>query len=88
MPEQVSALTLEFLAWVARHPRSYAEAMEAWRSHCPRHTVWEDALTDGLIQVEGGSSLRESRVTLTARGQALLHKDTSPGSSPNPRSSA
>jgi len=35
--------------WVLSRPRTYAEAMEAWRSHCPRHTVLDDALGDGHI---------------------------------------
>jgi hypothetical protein len=51
MPEPISLLTLEFLKWVSSRPRTYAEAMNAWRSTCPRHTVWEDSLIDGLIQV-------------------------------------
>lgn len=58
--------TLELLSWVSREPRSYPEAIEVWRTHCPRHSVWEDAVGDGLIQVvrEG----LESYVTLTPRG--------------------
>ena len=44
MPDSQSLLMLEFLDWVSSRRRTYAEAMEAWRSTCPRHTVWEDAL--------------------------------------------
>src|SRR5262245_30921641 len=29
-------LTLELLRWIDSRPRTYAEAMEAWRSTCPR----------------------------------------------------
>jgi hypothetical protein len=72
MEEPVNLLTLEFLAWIANRPRTYAEAMEAWRTNCPRHPVWEDAFLEGLIQLEGGGSMDESKVTLTARGKALL----------------
>jgi hypothetical protein len=72
MPEPVSLLMLEFLLWVSCQPRTYADAMEAWRSTCPRHTVWEDALTDGLIQLEAGSPWSQSRVILTPRGRAIL----------------
>jgi hypothetical protein len=70
----VPALTRDFLAWVAGAPRSYADAMEAWRSSCPRLTIWEDALGDGLVRVERGSlpTLDEMLVTLTLRGRALL----------------
>ena len=72
-PILVSPLTRDFLAWVARRPRTYAEAMEAWRTSCPRFTVWEDALGDDLVRVErGGTTLSEARVVLTPRGQAAL----------------
>jgi hypothetical protein len=46
--------------------------MDAWRSTCPRHTVWEDALSDGLIQVARGGALHQAEVTLTSRGRAIL----------------
>ncbi len=72
MAESARTLTLEFLRWVSSRRRTYAEAMEAWRSSCPRHTIWEDALADGLIQFEGGEKLRQFEVALTARGRALL----------------
>jgi len=57
MAEAITPLTTEFLNWVTSRPRTYAEAMEAWRSHCPRHPVWDDALSDGLIQIEGRGDL-------------------------------
>jgi hypothetical protein len=72
MAESASLLTLEFLTWIAGRRRTYAEAMEAWRSTCPRQTVWEDALVEGLIQVEAGGTRYQSQVTLTPRGKALL----------------
>ena len=73
MAEPTSALTLEFLNFIARRPRSYAEAMEAWRSHCPRHPVWDDAVAEGLIEVVGrGGPGQPPLVALTAKGRALL----------------
>jgi hypothetical protein len=72
MAEQVSLLMREFLTWVASRRRTYPEAMEAWRSSCPRHTVWEDALVDGLIQVASDGPLQQSEVMLTPRGRAIL----------------
>jgi len=72
MAEPVSLLMIEFLYWVSRRRRTYAESMEAWRSSCPRHTVWEDAIADGLIEIVGGETLRQSEVTLTPRGRAIL----------------
>jgi hypothetical protein len=67
-------LTRDFLAWVARRPRTYAETMEAWRTSCPRFTIWEDAIADGLVGVESGAgvSLSQTTVVLTPRGRATL----------------
>jgi hypothetical protein len=72
MSEPLSPLTLQFLAWISSRPRTYAEAMEAWQTTCPRHTVWEDALIDGLIQVTSGGPVQQSEVTLTSKGRAVL----------------
>jgi hypothetical protein len=49
------ALLHEFLDWVAARPRTYDDAIEAWRSNCPRHPVLDDAFTEGLIAVVGKS---------------------------------
>jgi hypothetical protein len=68
-------LTLQFLAWLAERPRSYGETMEAWRTSCPRLSIWEDALGDGLIAL-GEGHWRERRVTLTPRGRAVLDAAT------------
>ena len=72
MHEPPSLLMLEFLTWVSRRQRTYDEAMDAWRSTCPRQTIWEDALIDGLIRVARGEAGQPSQVTLTPRGRALL----------------
>ena len=75
----MNAPTLQFLAWVAERPRSYAETMDAWRSSCPRLLVWEDALVDDLVCIRhGGGGLSQSPVVLTARGQALLQEAAQP----------
>ena len=69
----IGPLTLDFLAWVGRRSRSYAETMEAWRTNCPRFMIWEDALGDGLVRLErDGTTRRGSNVVLTPRGRALL----------------
>jgi hypothetical protein len=64
----VTAPTLQLLEWIDERQRSYAETMEAWRSHCPRLTIWEDAVADGLVGVHDGS------VVVTARGRALVER--------------
>ena len=67
-----TALTLQFLAWVADGPRTYGEAMDAWRSTCPRLSIWEDAVRDGLVCLEDGGAMKSSRVVLTPTGKARL----------------
>jgi hypothetical protein len=72
MTEDASQLMQQFLAWIAGRPRSYAETMDAWRSSCPRLTIWEDALMEGQVQIEEGEKLQQSKVTLTDKGRELL----------------
>lgn len=72
MAESTNHLMLEFLTWVADRRRTYDEAMAAWQSHCPRQTIWEDAIIDGYIQLSGDDATHDSEVTLTPRGRELL----------------
>jgi hypothetical protein len=61
---------IQFLSWVADRPRSYAQTMEAWRTSCPRLSVWEDAVIADLVRLdEGGRAVK-----LTARGAAVLRQ--------------
>lgn len=62
-------LMQQFLAWLAERPRSYAEVMDAWRTSCPRLSIWEDAQIEGLVELRGGG---EPTVALSPRGRALL----------------
>jgi hypothetical protein len=77
MSESAKLLMLEFLEWIASRPRTYTEAMEAWQSSCPRHTIWEDALIEGLIQINRTETARNPEVTLTNRGLAHLNGNNS-----------
>ena len=70
-------LTRQLLIWISRGPRSYDQAMEAWRTTCPRMPIWENAISSGLIQVrrdEPGPAM----VSLTPRGRAMLASATTP----------
>jgi hypothetical protein len=66
----VSASTHELLAWISVQPRTYDETIEAWKTSCPRLSVWDDAVIAGLVAVrrEAGSRV----VVVTAAGQAVL----------------
>lgn len=48
--DSLDPLILDLVKWVAREPRSYADVIEAWRTSCPRLTVWEDATDRGLLE--------------------------------------
>ena len=74
MDQQPDVLILELLTWISCGRRTYGETMEAWRTSCPRHSVWEDALIAGLIRIEG----KAQEVVLTPQGRALLN-GTPPG---------
>jgi hypothetical protein len=65
----MNASMREFLTWVSDTPRTYDDAMYAWRSSCPRFTIWEDALEEQLIKVSG------SQVALTSDGRIALAQD-------------
>jgi hypothetical protein len=73
MQPAAQALTQQFLAWVAEAPRSYADA-EDWRRSCPHLSIWEDAISDGLVRFQNGASMKESRLVLTAAGRTRLKK--------------
>ena len=64
-------LILDLLEWIAREPRSHAELIEAWRTSCPRLTVWEDAVDRGFAAREHHSG-REVMIRLTAAGRDFL----------------
>jgi hypothetical protein len=64
-------LIRDLVAWVAVEPRLYVEVLEAWRTSCPRLTVWEDAVDRGLVERRAVSG-RGVYVVVTAAGQTFL----------------
>jgi hypothetical protein len=73
MSESANLLMLEFLSWLSSRRRTYSETMDAWQSHCPRQTIWEDAMIDGYIELNRQVADQNPEVALTARGRALLN---------------
>src|SRR5271168_2934389 len=69
--EPPSLIMVQFLTWVADRPRNYAETMGAWRTSCPRLSVWEDAIIDGLVRIDNDAN---RAVSLTPRGRAVLER--------------
>lgn len=71
MADTTDALVLDLVEWIAREPRLYSEVIEAWRTSCPRLTIWEDAVDRGFVarQPIAGAGVR---VTITEGGAELL----------------
>lgn len=70
-PSSLDPLILDLVEWCAREPRTQAEVLDAWRTSCPRLTVWEDATERGLLArkpVPGSAP----EVAVTAAGRAFL----------------
>jgi hypothetical protein len=64
-----ASLTLQLLEWIADKPRTHADLMDAWKTTCPRLSIWEDACADGLVGYGPG---RDGVVCLTEKGRRLL----------------
>jgi len=69
--DPAQALILQLLEWIDAGPHTYAEAIEVWRTSCPRLSIWEDACIAGLVDCDAdhGKVLRVS-----AKGRALLER--------------
>jgi hypothetical protein len=71
MRNDLEPLVLDLIDWVSREPRTYRETIDAWRTSCPRLTVWEDAVENGLVRralAEGDPAM----VVPTREGMRLL----------------
>ena len=71
MSEMADPLVLDFVEWVAREPRAYAEVIATWKTSCPRLTIWEDATERGYVvrQTMPGIGLT---IAVTQDGERLL----------------
>ena len=72
MSDVLDPLVLDLVEWVAKKPRPYAEVLEAWRTSCPRLTVWEEACDRGLVRrqpADGGTV-----VVVTEPGRRFLRQ--------------
>jgi D-3-phosphoglycerate dehydrogenase len=69
--QDLEPLIRDLVQWVGPEPRPYAEVMDAWRTSCPRLTIWEDAVERGLVQRQRSSDGVEL-VAVTQKGRTLL----------------
>ena len=80
MSTTLDPLVLDLVEWVAKEPRRYAEVIDAWRTSCPRLTVWEDAVDRGYV-VRDAAAGRGTMVVLTEAGRRFLSEH---GRAPSP----
>lgn len=74
MKQIIDPLVLDLVEWVAKSPRPYAEVIDAWRTSCPRLTVWEEAMDRRLVirtTLEGDGA----KVAITAAGMRFLREN-------------
>jgi hypothetical protein len=71
MAETTDPLVLDLVEWIAREPRLYSEVIEAWRTSCPRLTIWEDAVDRGYVARQSVAGIGV-RVAITAGGEQFL----------------
>ncbi len=72
-------LVLDLVEWLAKGPKPYGEVMDAWRTSCPRLTIWEDAVDCGYLVRERGED-GAVLVRATDRGLSFLRAhDRLPG---------
>ena len=64
-------LVLDLCEWVAREPRSHADLIDAWRTSCPRLTVWEEAVERGFV-ARDYTPARGAFVRITVAGTGFL----------------
>ena len=70
MPNE--ALTVQLLEWIGAEARGYVETMDAWRTSCPRLSIFEDAIDAGLIERVSVGRLADAQVRVTRAGRILL----------------
>jgi hypothetical protein len=74
MSATLDPLVMDLVAFVAARARPYDEVIDAWRTSCPRLTVWEDAIDRGLIDRRRGED-RTLIVQATSAGLRLLREN-------------
>jgi hypothetical protein len=71
MTANLDPLVRDLVEWVDKEARPYADVLDAWRTSCPRLTVWEEASDRGFVErvsVEGQGVY----VTATDAGRAFV----------------
>ena len=82
MTNILDPLVLDLVEWVSKEPRKYAEVLDAWRTSCPRLTVWEDAVDRGFVERRQMDGLG-TYVVVTDQGRAFVRQRRAPAPQSN-----
>jgi hypothetical protein len=77
------SLVFDLVEWVAKEPRTYAAMLDAWRTSCPRLTVWEDAIERNLVMRKPVAG-RGTMVVVTEAGRRFLTAARQPATTREP----
>ncbi len=69
---QNESLVLDMIEWIDTRSRTYNEVMEAWRTSCPRLSIWEDAVDAGFVSRRRLATDPELMVVVTDAGRSWL----------------
>ncbi len=50
MTNTLDPLMRDLIEWVGNEPKPYRDVLDAWRTSCPRLTVWEEASERGFVE--------------------------------------
>jgi hypothetical protein len=50
MTNTLDPLLRDLIEWIGSVPKPYREVLDAWRTSCPRLTVWEEATERGYVE--------------------------------------
>jgi hypothetical protein len=73
MTDHPDHLIVDLLEWLGPSPRPYSEVLDAWRTSCPRLTVWEDANDLGFIERQHSPG-RGQLISTSSVGAEYLRK--------------
>jgi hypothetical protein len=71
--QNIEPLVLDLVEWIDKKPRAYTDVVDAWRTSCPRLTVWEDAVDYGFLTREKDVTFGQ-RVVVTEAGRRFLER--------------
>lgn len=70
----LNPLILDLVEWVAEQPRAYEEVLDAWRTSCPRLTIWEDTVDQGYVAHQRSPG-QSTMIVATQSGLGFLREN-------------